>query len=49
MDVKALALKYYPKYWSEKRITYLVKIGRLTPEDYKEITGNDYVGETPKN
>lgn len=41
MDVKGLALKNYPKYWSKERLAYLVSIGRLTEEDYAEITGGE--------
>ena len=42
MDVKALAEKNYPKFWSKERVAYLVSIGRLTKEDYAEITGEEY-------
>ena len=42
MDVKGLALKNYPKYWSKERLEYLVSIGRLTKEDYAEITCEEY-------
>lgn len=42
MDVKAEAEKYYPKYWSDARMRYLVKIGKLTAEEYKEITKKEY-------
>lgn len=42
MDVKGWALKNYPKYWSKERLAYLVSIGRLTEEDYVEITGEEY-------
>lgn len=38
MNVKELAEKNYPKHWSQKRLAYLVSIGRLTEEDYAEIT-----------
>lgn len=38
MNVKELAEKNYPKYWSKERLAYLVNIGRLTKEDYAEIT-----------
>ncbi len=42
MNVKALAQKYYPKLWDVDRIKALVAAGKLTEEDYKEITGVDY-------
>jgi hypothetical protein len=38
---KELALKYYPTYWSKDRIAALVKAGKITKADYKEITGED--------
>ena len=42
MNVKELAEKNYPKYWSKERLAYLVSIGRLAEEDYAEITGEEY-------
>lgn len=42
-DIKQQALDYYPKLWNESRIIALVKKGLLTKEDYKEITGKDYI------
>lgn len=42
MNVKELAEKNYPKYWSKERLAYLVSIGRLIEEDYAEITGEEY-------
>ena len=45
MSVKELALTYYPKFWSKERIAYLVSIGRLTAEDYQEVTGEEYETE----
>lgn len=38
-----LALKYYPKYWSKQRLVILVERGIMTPEEYKQVTGEDYV------
>jgi hypothetical protein len=43
LKAKELALKYYPTYWSEERIRALVVAKKLTADDYKEITGTDYV------
>ena len=42
MTVKEMAKKYYPILWSEDRLVSLVKAGKLSEDDYKEITGNDY-------
>lgn len=41
-DIKEMALEYYPRLWKEPRIKALVDNNKLTKEDYKEITGNDY-------
>lgn len=45
MDVKALATKYYPRLWDIDRLKTLVAAGKLSPEDYKEITGKVYAVE----
>ena len=42
MDVLALAKKYYPNLWDIDRIKALTAAGKLTPEQYKTITGEDY-------
>ncbi|WP_083504105.1 XkdX family protein [Acetivibrio ethanolgignens] len=42
MKAKEICKKYYPKLWGIGRIRNLVKIGRITREEYKEITGEDY-------
>lgn len=42
VKVKALAKKYYPTYWDKKKIANLVRAGKLTRKDYKEITGLSY-------
>lgn len=42
MDTKELAQKYYPMYWDINRIRSLVAAGKLTENDYKEITGYTY-------
>lgn len=46
MTVKEITMKNYPKYWNKARVAYLVKIGRLTAEDYKEVTGESYKAES---
>jgi hypothetical protein len=45
MDVKGLAIKYYPRLWSINRLKALVAAGKLSEEDYKEITGKEYAAE----
>lgn len=41
--VKEKAIKYYPTLWSDERLHRLVEVGSLTKEEYKEVTGKDYV------
>ncbi|WP_368280252.1 XkdX family protein [Enterocloster citroniae] len=43
MDVKGLAQKYYPRLWDIERLKALVLAGKLSEEDYKEITGQKYI------
>ena len=45
MDVKGLAVKYYPRLWDINRLKALVAAGKLSEADYKEITGEDYTGK----
>ena len=42
MSVFEMAQKYYPKLWSIARLNALVKAGKLTEGEYKEITGTEY-------
>ena len=42
MDAFTLAKKYYPKYWGKDRLDNLVRLNKLTAEQYKEITGKEY-------
>lgn len=42
MDVKGLAIKYYPRLWNINRLKALVAAGKLSEEDYKDITGEIY-------
>lgn len=39
---KDLSKKYYPRLWSIGRLVALVKAGKLSEADYKEITGFTY-------
>ena len=38
MSVFEMAKKYYPKMWDIDRLNALLKAGKLTEEEYKEIT-----------
>ena len=37
-----LAKKYYPVRWNKTRLKKLVSVGRMTEDEYKEITGEEY-------
>ena len=43
MSVFEMAMKYYPELWSIDRLRALVDFDKLTPEEYKTITGETYV------
>ncbi len=45
MDVKALAIKYYPRLWDIDRLKALVSAGKLSAADYQEITDKEYAAE----
>ena len=37
--------KYYDRgYYSKEKVAEFVRKGKLTPEQYKEITGDEYEG-----
>lgn len=40
--VKDQAIKNYGRTWTKEMIALIVKKGKLTPEEYKEITGEKY-------
>lgn len=42
MTVKEMCVKYYPKLWGKERLQALVRSEKLSEEDYKEITGEEY-------
>lgn len=42
MTVFEMAKNYYPRLWDINRIKQLVEAGKITPEQYKEITGEDF-------
>lgn len=33
---------FYPKYWTKEMVADAVKLGNITPEQYKQIVGEDY-------
>ena len=41
MNVSELAKMYYPTLWPKERLKALVKAGKLSEEEYAEITGGD--------
>ena len=43
MTVLEMATKYYPALWGVDRLRTLVKADKLTADEYKAITGEDYV------
>ena len=42
-SIEKMASRYYPVLWSIERIKALVENEKLTKEQYKKITGEDYV------
>lgn len=40
--VKEKAKNFYPDNWSIDYLRALVQKGALTPEEFKEVTGEDY-------
>lgn len=42
MTVKEMAKNYYPKLWNIERLKALVAVGKLSEEDFKEITSETY-------
>lgn len=42
MNAYELAKKYYPQCWGIDRLKKLVKTGKLTEEQFLEITGEQY-------
>ena len=41
MSVFEMAKKYYPKLWNKGRVDALYAAGKLTAEEYAEITGGE--------
>ncbi len=44
MTTFEMAQKYYPELWNIERLRALVAAGKLTPEEYQQITGETYAG-----
>lgn len=42
MTAFEMAEKYYPELWSSERLKMLVEANKLTPDEYFEITGEEY-------
>jgi hypothetical protein len=42
MSIFEMAKAYYPEKWNKEMIRNLTARGRLTPEQYEEITGEPY-------
>ena len=42
MTTKELAKKNYPRCWTDEMVQKLVAKGKLTSDEYTEITGNAY-------
>ena len=45
MTVCEMAKKYFPKLWSIDRIKALLEAGKITPEEYEEITGGEVTND----
>ena len=41
MSVFEMARQYYPRLWDRARLEALVKAGRLTEEEFREIVGEE--------
>lgn len=41
-SVKEMAKNYYPNLWSIERLKILVRAGKLSADDFKEIAEEDY-------
>lgn len=39
------AKRNYPKYWSKDQLRALTAVGQLWPNEYREITGEEYEPE----
>lgn len=42
---KKKCLKFYPKVWDFDMIVKACEVGKITPEEFFEITGEEYSGE----
>jgi uncharacterized XkdX family phage protein len=46
MDYYGICKRYYPKYYSVDDVKVFVAAGKITEEQFKEITGMDYIAPT---
>ncbi|MEK5528525.1 XkdX family protein [Viridibacillus sp. FSL R5-0468] len=44
MDYYAIVERYYPKYYTKDQVKVFVVAEKITPEEYKEITNENYKG-----
>lgn len=42
MTVYEMAKKYYPRLWGIERLTALLNAGKLTQDEFDEITADEY-------
>ena len=45
MDWLRMIKSFYPKYWTKSMVADAVLAEKITPEHYKEITGDKYIVE----
>lgn len=43
MNYFEICKRYYPKFYSKDDLKVFVEAQKITPEQYKELTGDDYV------
>lgn len=43
-----IAKKNYGRTWTDEMLAKLVAKGKLRASEYKELTGNEYSGDTPE-
>lgn len=44
MDYLAIVERYYPKYYTKDQVKVFVVAEKITPEEYKKITNENYKG-----
>lgn len=46
MDYFKIVQAYYPRFYSKDDVKVFVKAEKITPEQYKEVTGDEYKATT---